>query len=193
MTNLYLCEDLFSIRGGEPRSEQLSLASGHFKKVFYKAVTCPRQPLVPRLIVLCRFDCIFTPTNVLSNPLLGRFASFLLFFAHKVMLGTYSFVSLIVKIILLESAPLFSTPGEAKKQCFIHLSFSSTLQLISGISCDHQKLLGHFNGTATVAFFRIELFPSAAVVPNNLALYSKDLKAFLFAILALKLVASSLE
>ena len=82
-----------------------------------------------------------------------------------------NFVSLIVKIILLESASSFSAVAEAEKQCFVHLIFNSTLQLISGISIDCQKLLKYFNGTAIVAFFRIELFPSATAFSNNLALY----------------------
>ena len=38
-----------------------------------------------------------------------------------------------------------------------HLCFSFTLQLINGISNDLSKLLKCFNGTATVAFFRIML------------------------------------
>ena len=42
-------------------------------------------------------------------------------------------------------------------------------------------------------FFRIPLLPSETVSSNNLALYLKDLKALLFPILALQLVASSLE
>ena len=69
------------------------------------------------------------------------------------MTGTYNFVSLIVKIVLLELAPASSAPAAAKTQCFFHLSFKSTLQLINGISNDCQKLLRYFNGTAIVAFF----------------------------------------
>ena len=49
-----------------------------------------------------------------------------------------------------------------------------------------------FNGRI-IAFFRIELFPSAAVFSNNLALHLKDLKALVFATLESKLVAPSLE
>ena len=37
------------------------------------------------------------------------------------------------------------------------LSFSSTLQLINGVSSDLQKLLKYFNGTAIVTFFSIPL------------------------------------
>ena len=62
---------------------------------------------------------------------------------------------------------------------------------------DLQKLLKYFNGTATVAFFRIpiQLFgvAYATVVSNNLALYLKHLKSSVFAILAFKLATSSLE
>ena len=50
-----------------------------------------------------------------------------------------------------------------------------------------------FNGTVIIAFFRIELFPSAAVFSNNLALHLKDLKALVFATWESKLVAPSLE
>ena len=42
-------------------------------------------------------------------------------------------------------------------------------------------------------FFRIPFAPSVSVFPNNLALYSKDLKLLLLAISSSKLVASSLE
>ena len=74
-------------------------------------------------------------------------------------------MSLIIKIILLESAGTFSTPAAAKTQCFVHLSFNSTLQLINGISIDLQILLRYINGTEIVAFFKIELFPT--VLSNN--------------------------
>ena len=70
------------------------------------------------------------------------------------------------------------------------LSFNSTLQLINGISRDIQKLCKYFNGTAIVAFLKI-LFVGfgvgcATVFHNNLALYFKDLKLLVFAILLLK-------
>ena len=83
---------------------------------------------------------------------------------------TYSLMSLIVKMLLLEPALLFSTPAAAKTQCFVHLSFNSTLHLINGISSDGQKLLTYLNGTTIAAFFRIELFQSATVFFNNLTL-----------------------
>ena len=79
--------------------------------------------------------------------------------------GTYNFVYLIVRIILLELASAFSAPAEAKTQCFVYLSFNSTLPLINGISNDHQKLLRYFNGTAIATFLRTESFPFAI---NNL-------------------------
>ena len=66
---------------------------------------------------------------------------------------------LIVKIILLYPLlPLaLSVPVADKTQCFIHLSFNSTLYLINGISSDLQNLLKCFNGTVIVAFFKIPL------------------------------------
>ena len=92
-------------------------------------------------------------------------------------LGTYNSVSLIAKIILLElatsSLSSLATSSTDKAQCFVHLSFNSTSQLINGISSDLQKLLWYFNSTAIAAFSRI---PSAAfgagwatVFANNLA------------------------
>ena len=90
---------------------------------------------------------------------------------------TYNFLSLIVKMILLETTLSFSTLAEAKTQSFVHQSFNSTLQLIAGISNDLQKLLRCFNDTAIVAVPKIELFPSATLLSNTLALYLKDLKA----------------
>ena len=93
-------------------------------------------------------------------------------------------MSLISKIILLELILPFSTLAKAETQCFVHLSFNSTFQLIYDISNDHQKLLIYFNDTATVAFFRIELFPSET---NNLALFSSR------SLLVSRSVALSLE
>ena len=55
------------------------------------------------------------------------------------------------------------------------------------------KLFKYFNGTAIATFFSIPLAQSAAVFPNNLALYLKDLKSSEFSISVLKLVVSSLE
>ena len=58
-------------------------------------------------------------------------------------------------------------------------------------------LLKSFNDTAIVTFFRILLawfrVGWATAFPNNLALYSKDLKSSVFSISLLKLVDSSLE
>ena len=85
-------------------------------------------------------------------------------------------MSFTVKIILLESAPSFSKPAEAKTQCFVHLSFHSTLQLINGIAIDLQKILRYFDGRSIVAFFRIEVFPPATVFSKYLALKLRDLK-----------------
>ena len=69
--------------------------------------------------------------------------------------GAYSFVSLIVKTILLELAPsslsALAAPGADKTKCFVHLSFNSTLHLVNGSSSDLQELLRYFNGMAMVA------------------------------------------
>ena len=51
----------------------------------------------------------------------------------------------------------FAAPSKDKTQCFVHLSFNSTLHLINGISNDLQKLLRYFNGIEIVAFLRIPL------------------------------------
>ena len=83
---------------------------------------------------------LFKFTDLL-DPLLRRFHSFWLSFAHKVTTGSNNFVSLIVKIILLELASSLSAPVTDKTQYFVHLSFNSTLQLINVISSDLQKLL----------------------------------------------------
>ena len=66
-------------------------------------------------------------------------------------------MSLIVKILSSLLTLALSVPAKDKTQCFDHLSFNSTLQLINGISSDLQKLLKYFNGTPIVAFFRIPL------------------------------------
>ena len=55
--------------------------------------------------------------------------------------GTYNFVFIIVKIILLELPIVLSLPAAAKTQCFVHLCFKSTLQLINGILSDLQNYL----------------------------------------------------
>ena len=69
-------------------------------------------------------------------------------------------------------------------------NFNSILQLIHDISSDYQKLLSDFNGTAIFAFSRTLV---AAVLPNNLVFYLKDLKSLVSATVLLKLVASSLK
>ena len=91
---------------------------------------------------------------------------------------TYNFVFLIIKII----------PPIAKTQCFVHLSFNSTFQLINDISSDLQTFLRYFNGKEIVVFSKI-----SSALPINLVLRLKDLELLVSAILALKMVASSLE
>ena len=106
-------------------------------------------------------------------------------------------MSLIVKIILLILLLTLLLPAAGKTQYLVHLSFNSTLQLITDISSDLQKLLKYFNSTVIVAFFRIPLAKFGlgwtTMFPNNLALHSKYLKLLLLAISALKLFASSFE
>ena len=114
--------------------------------------------------------------------------------ADKVTTGTYNFVSLIVKVILialsLSSLSLvLSLPATDKKKNFFYLRFNSALQLINDILRDIQKLHKYFNDTATVPFFRILFASSATMFSNTLTLYLKDLKLSVFAISLLKLVA----
>ena len=95
--------------------------------------------------------------------------------ADKVTVGTYNFVSLIVKILLACSLLLtLSLPFAEKMQYFFYLSFNSISQLLNGILSDLQKLPKYFNGTGIVAFFRIPLawfsVSWAIVFPKNLAL-----------------------
>ena len=127
----------------------------------------------------------------LSISLIRKLDSFLLSSADKVTKGTYNFVSLILKIILLGFPLVLSLTFTPKTQCFVHLSFYSTLQLFNGISSDLQNLLRYFNGTAIVASSRIPF--ADAVFPINLVLYLKDLKALLFAIPLSKLSALFFE
>ena len=70
----------------------------------------------------------------------------------KVTTATSNFMTLIVKIVLLELVFALSAKAEDKMQYFVHLSYISTLQLINGISSDPQKLFIYFKSTATVAF-----------------------------------------
>ena len=99
-------------------------------------------------------------------------------------------MSLIVKIILLSLLLSLPWPVAEKTQYFVHLTFYSTLQLIYDIQSDFWQFIKHFHGTANVAFFKIPFTPSAAVFPNNLPLYLKDLTFSVFSLLLLKLVAS---
>ena len=106
--------------------------------------------------------------------------------------GTNNFLPFIVKIILIQLALAFLTLVAAKTQSLTHLSFKSTLQLISYLSSGLQKLLRYFNGVAIVAFFRIRLIWFGAgwsfVSPTNSVLFTEDWKAALFPISAIKLV-----
>ena len=62
--------------------------------------------------------------------------------------------SQLLLLLSLSSLLTLSLPAADKTQYFVHLGFSSTLQLINGISSDLQKLLKYFNYTAIVTFFR---------------------------------------
>ena len=69
---------------------------------------------------------------ILQILLLRNFVNFLLSLADKVTTGTYDFVILIIKIILLESILLLLFPPAADKtQYFVYLRFNSTLQLMA--------------------------------------------------------------
>ena len=94
------------------------------------------------------------------------------------MVGTYKFVSLNTNIMLLELKSLLSI-----------------LWLINDISSDLLKLLKYLNRTKFVKFFRILLFPSVSMSPNNLALalYLKVLKIVLFSTSTVKFIASTSE
>ena len=64
----------------------------------------------------------------------------------------------IYNFVVIPSFPLaLSVPATDKTQCFVHLSFSSTLQLINSNLGDLQKLLKDFYGIAIVAFLKIPL------------------------------------
>ena len=59
-------------------------------------------------------------------------------------------------------------------------SFNLAFQLINSISRDLPKLLKYFNGAAAVASSKIPF--AAAVLPINLVVYLKDLKALVLII-----------
>ena len=114
-----------------------------------------------------------------------------MYLADKVTTGTNNFVSLIVKIILLWLAFAPSLPAKGKTQYFVHLSFTSILQLIT-------VQVIYKNYTAIAAFFRITFALFGVGLPtlfpnNNLALYSKDFKLSVLSVSLLTLVASSFE
>ena len=149
--------------------------------------------LVCHDVFILTFCFIFIPIHRSFNPLLRRFDSFWLSFADKMTIEIYNFVSLIVKVILLKLASLFSLPFADKAQRLVYLSFNSTLHLINVLSSDLHKLLRYFNGTVVAVFFKIPFAHSGSVFSNNLDLYLKDLTALLSSMLVLKLFFSSLE
>ena len=119
-----------------------------------------------------------TPTKLDSRKNLNSFVVSFLFYIHSnklifqilfyevlivsdclllvKLLQEHNFVSFIVKIkLLLSLLPLtLSVPPTDKTQCFDHLCFGFTLQLINGTSRDLQNLLKCFNGTSVDAFFK---------------------------------------
>ena len=123
----------------------------------------------------------------LSNSLLKFFDSFWLSFSDKKTRGTCSFVSFIVKTILLEIASSLSTPATEKMIC--PFKFQLSFAINQYISSDLQKLLRYVNDTAIAVFFEVPFAPSATVFHNDLALYLKDLKTLPSTISALKSVA----
>ena len=102
---------------------------------------------------------VFIPINISYNALPNNFDNFALSSAAKVI-GALSFALGILKVAL--SAPvllaLASTAAEVNAQFSIHLNESSTLQLISGISNDLQKLLKYFSDAASFTPFLSHLF-----------------------------------
>ena len=115
----------------------------------------------------------FHSNNLIVKPFAKTIRYFLGFFCwwrDDMNIWTYNFVSLIVKKILLESAPSLSTPVATKTWRFAHLSFNLSLRLINCISKDLRKSWSYLNDTAIAAFFRIDFFPSPTVFSNNLPL-----------------------
>ena len=138
------------------------------------------------LLLLLFFHFLFyVHSNTLSFDNIG------LFFAVKMVKGTYNFVSVIVKIILSQLSLVLSLTTTAKTQCFVHRSYKSTLHLINEISSDLQKLIRYFNDTAIVVSSKISF--ASVVLTINLVLYLKDLKASVFAIAFPKSSASTFE
>ena len=137
---------------------------------------------------LFRIHCNTLIFQILCQEVLIVFGCF---FPDKVTTETYNFVSLIVKIILLGSASVLSSPF-AKETVISRFKFQFNLQLINSISSDLQKLLRYFNGTAIVALLEIPFAPSATVFPINLFSYLKDSKLLLLRILVLKLYSNEL-
>ena len=101
-----------------------------------------------------------------------------LFSVYKVTTGTKSFVSIILK--------LTAVPDLDNIHFLLHVTSSSALQLINGISNDLQILLKYFNGTAISEFITVSFAPSAATLPIRLDLYLNDeeLSAFTLALLS---------
>ena len=111
---------------------------------------CPRSGAKKGYQLMDYFSCLFIltfcfiiiPMNWSFKSFLRSFDNFWLFFAEKVITRAYNFVSLIVKLILLELTLSLSAPAAAEKtQWLVHPSFNWTLHLMNGISNDLQKLI----------------------------------------------------
>ena len=83
----------------------------------------------------------------------------------------YNFVSLIINTA--------SSSAVDNTHSFFHVQFNLILQLIKGISNDLKKLLKYFNGTTIFTFnlpTRALSGSAAAILPNKLILYLKDVE-----------------
>ena len=129
----------------------------------------------------------------LSNPLLRSANSYWFSLVDNMTTGTSNYLSLIVKILLVQLALLLSLPVVDKAQWLVHWSLNYALQLIIGTSSDLQKLLKNFNAITIVLFLKVPFTPLASVSQNFLPLCLKDSKSLVFAMSLLNSVASSLE
>ena len=124
-TFLYHCSDL-----NKPKTDNLLTATKFDLKIYLYSFV---------VFLFSLFFFYLFQYSDLSNLLLRSFDSFWLSFVDTVKKGTYNFVSLIVKIILLGLTPSLSLATADKIQCFVHLIFNSALQIINGITTDRLR------------------------------------------------------
>ena len=109
------------------------------------------------LVWLDIFDLYSFHLIVLSNPAFNCSKSLLPFSANKVTIGTYNFVSFVLKVVFV-GLLILSTAGSASGSAslvalLVIIQFSDqvrvtdTPQLINGMSSVLQILLKYFNGT----------------------------------------------